>query len=308
MTLQDLRYLVTLADEGHFGRAADVCCVSQPTLSTQLKKLEDELGVLLFERAHKRVVPTPVGRAIIAQARVVLDETAKLRQLAQHGQEPMAGTLRIGVIPTLGPYFLPHLLPQLRATYPQLRLYLREDLTTNLLLQLRAGTLDAVLVALPVEHEGMLVVPLFREPFVLAVPIGHALAQTSEVSEALLAGERLLLLEDGHCLRDHTLAVCGFPARGEAEEFRASSLETLRQMVAVGVGCTLLPSLAAHQPSPSAALMTLRPFLPPAPSRTIGMVWRRSFPRGDTLYALTAFIQAALPPGVYPATPDAPDN
>src|SRR5712692_10108736 len=181
MNLQDVRYLVTLADAGHFGRAAEVCCVSQPTLSTQLKKLEDELGVLLFERSHKRVMPTPVGRTVIAQARVVLDEAAKLRQIAQHGNDPMAGTLRVGVIPTLGPYFLPHLLPQLRATYPHLRLYLREELTAHLLHQLRAGTLDAVLLALPIESAGLEVVSLFREPFLLALPAGHTLAQQSQV-------------------------------------------------------------------------------------------------------------------------------
>jgi len=300
MNLQDLRYLVTLADAGHFGRAAEVCCVSQPTLSTQLKKLEDELGVLLFERANKRVMPTPIGRAIVAQARVVLDEATKLQQLAQHGSDPMAGALRVGVIPTLGPYFLPYLLPQLRVTYPRLRLYLREDLTANLLHQLRTGTLDAVLLALPIDREGFEVAPLFREPFILALPFGHVLTQQSHVQETALAGERVLLLDDGHCLRDQTLAVCGFPPRGESEEFRASSLETLRHMVAVGVGCTLLPALAAAMPSPSVALIELRPFATPVPSRTVGLIWRRSFPRGDTLTSIAELICAQLPPGVMP--------
>jgi LysR family hydrogen peroxide-inducible transcriptional activator len=298
MNFQDLRYLITLADEGHFGRAAEVCCVSQPTLSTQLKKLEDELGVLLFERTNKRVLPTPLGRAIIAQARVVLDEAAKLQQLAQHGSDPMAGTLRVGVIPTLGPYFLPALLPQLRATYPQFRLYLREELTANLLHQLRSGTLDALLLALPIDAEGLEIVPLFCEPFVLALPEGHTLAQKPQVCEADLAGEHVLLLDDGHCLRDQALAICGFPPRRQAEEFRASSLETLRQMVAVGVGCTLLPTLAASIPSPSAPLIALRPFITPVPNRTIGLVWRRSFPRQDTMRSLAEFLRAQLPPGV----------
>lgn len=302
MNLQDLRYLVTLADEGHFGRAAEACHVSQPTLSTQLKKLEDELETLLFERTHKRIMPTPAGRAIITQARVVLDEAAKLQQLARQGHEPMTGTLRLGVIPTLGPYFLPHLLPHLRATYPNFRLYPHEELTTTMLHHLRDGRLDAVLLALPIDSDGLEVVPLFWESFLLALPSGHPLAEQSEIAEADLVGERVLLLADGHCLRDQTLAVCGVPPRGAAEELRASSLETLRQMVAVGIGCTLLPSLAATPAWPSASLIALRPFLPPAPGRTIGLVWRRSFPRGETLQRLVALIQTTLPPGVRPVT------
>lgn len=303
MTLQDLRYLVTLADEGHFGRAAEVCCVSQPTLSTQLKKLEDELGILLFERANKRVLPTPVGHIIVAQARVVLDEAAKLHELAQHSHDPMAGTLRLGLIPTLAPYYLPYLLPQVRDLFPHLRLYLREELTTYLLQQLRTGALDALLVSLPLDDDGFEVLPLFHEPFVLALPPGHTLAQQSQVQEAALASERILLLDDGHCLRDQTLAVCGFRPRGDTDAFRASSLETLRHMVAVGLGCTLLPTLAATMPSPSVSLVELRPFAPPAPSRTIGLVWRRSFPRRDTLHSLAALMRAHLPPGVLAITP-----
>lgn len=298
MNLQDLRYLVTLADEGHFGRAAEVCCISQPTLSTQLKKLEDELEVLLFERANKRVLPTPLGRTIVAQARVVLDEAAKLRTLAQQGNDPMAGSLHLGLIHTLAPYYLPHLLPQLRATYPDLRLYLREELTATLLHQLRIGRLDAVLVALPIHDDGFEVIPLFREPFFLALPQGHALAQQSQVDESALASEHVLLIEDGHCLRDQTLAICGFSPRGDTDEFRASSLETLRHMVAIGIGCTLLPALAAAMPSPSVSLLELRPFTTPAPSRLIGLVWRRSFPRADTLHRLATLIRTQLPPGV----------
>ncbi|MGE3537521.1 MAG: LysR substrate-binding domain-containing protein [Candidatus Tectimicrobiota bacterium] len=301
MTLQDLRYLVTLADEGHFGRSAELCCVSQPTLSTQLKKLEEELGLQLFERAHKRVLPTPLGRVIVAQARVVLDEAAKLQVLARQGSTPMAGILRLGLIHTLAPYYLPHLLPQVHASYPHLRLYLREELTAHLLHQLRTGALDALLLALPVLEDGLEVVPLFHEPFVLALPPGHALARHAEVQEGALANERVLLLDDGHCLRDQTLAVCGFPVRGETDEFRASSLETLRHMVATGLGCTLLPALAAAMPSPSVSLLALRPFAAPAPGRTIGLVWRRSFPRGVTLRHLATLIQQQLPPGVLPA-------
>lgn len=298
MNLQDLRYLVALADEGHFGRAAEACYVSQPTLSTQVKKLEDELDVQLFERTNKHVMPTPLGREIIAQARVVLEEVAKMRQLAQHGRDPMAGPLRLGVIPTLGPYLLPHLVPQIRAMYPKLKLYLREELTLNLLDQLHAGELDALLLALPIDSEGFEVVALFREPFILAVPAGDPLTRKRQVRQSDLQGTHVLLLEDGHCLRNQALAVCGFHLPAGAEDFRASSLETLRQMVAAGVGCTLLPMLAASTPSPGEHLVELRPFTAPVPGRTIGLVWRRSFPRGDTLRALAALIQAHLPPGV----------
>jgi LysR family hydrogen peroxide-inducible transcriptional activator len=298
MNLQDLRYVVALAETRHFARAADTCHVSQPTLSTQIKKLEDELGVVLFERTNKRVTPTAIGQQIIAQARVVLEEATKLQQLAQQGHDPMAGRLQLGVIPTLGPYLVPHLLPRLRQEFPMLKLYLREDLTARLLHQLHAGALDALLLALPIDHTGLESVALFAEPFVLALPREHPLAQKHQVRETDLASAHVLLLEDGHCLRDQALAVCGFPPHGETEVFRASSLETLRQMVAAGVGCTLLPALAAATTSASQHLIALRPFVKPAPHRTIGLVWRHSFPRQNMLRSLAALIRAHLPPGV----------
>jgi LysR family transcriptional regulator, hydrogen peroxide-inducible genes activator len=298
MNLQDLRYVVALAETRHFARAANTCHVSQPTLSTQIKKLEDELGVVLFERTNKRVTPTAVGRQIIVQARVVLEEAAKLQQLAQQGHDPMAGPLQLGVIPTLGPYLLPHLLPRLRQAFPTLKLYLREDLTARLLHQLHAGTLDALLLALPIDHTGLESVALFAEPFILALPTEHPLARKHQVRETDLASAHVLLLEDGHCLRDQALAVCGFPPHGETEAFRASSLEMLRQMVAAGVGCTLLPALAAATTSASEHLIALRPFVTPAPRRTIGLVWRHSFPRQNMLHSLAELIRAHLPPGV----------
>jgi LysR family hydrogen peroxide-inducible transcriptional activator len=298
MTLQDLRYLVMLADTRHFARAAEACHVSQPTLSTQLKKLEDDLGLQLFERTNKRVIPTTIGRDIIAQARVVLDEAAKIPQLAQHGRDPMAGPLRLGVIPTLGPYLMPHLLPPLRTTYPKLKLYLREEITERLLEQLRVGTLDALLLALPINQEGLEVVEMFYEPFVLALPPQHPLTSRPEVREADLVGEHVLLLEDGHCLRNQALAVCGFPPPVGADDFRASSLETLRQMVAAGVGCTLLPVLATTQMAFSEDLVALRAFVTPSPGRTIGLVWRPSFPRVSTVHAIEELIRRHLPPVV----------
>ena len=289
MTLQDLRYVVTLAETRNFARAAEACHVSQPTLSTQIKKLEEELGLALFERTNKRVMPTSAGVELIAQARIVLEEAEKLRQMAHQALDPMAGPLRLGVIPTLGPYLLPHLVPQLRTDYPDLSLYLREDLTANLIERLRTGLLDAILLALPIQTDGLELIELFREPFVMALPKDSPLAGKSEVMETDLVGVPLLLLEDGHCLRDQALAVCGLPRPRGAEDFRASSLETLRQMVAAGVGCTLLPALAANAAGvggtklastklASKELIELRSFAAPVPYRTIGLAARRGFP------------------------------
>ena len=323
MTLQDLRYVVTLAETRNFARAAKACYVSQPTLSTQIKKLEDELGLALFERTNKRVMPTPAGFELIVQARVVLEEAEKLQQMAQQALDPMAGPLRLGVIPTLGPYLLPHLVPQLRADYPRLSLYLREDLTGNLIERLRSGALDAILLALPIQTDGLELIELFREPFVMALPKDSPLAGKSEVMETDLMGVQLLLLEDGHCLRDQALAVCGLPQPRGSEDFRGSSLETLRQMVAAGVGCTLLPALAADAAGTggtklaSDRLIELRPFAAPVPSRTIGLAARRGFPRMEMVRAFAELIKRHAPQGVAliasPRTPaasgaEAPDD
>ncbi len=297
MTLQELRYVVTLAEMKHFARAAEACYVSQPTLSTQIKKLEAELGVKLFERTNKRVLPTPVGAELIAQAQVVLQEAEKLREMAQQAHDPMSGPIQLGVIPTLGPYLLPHLVPQLRAEYPNLRLYLREDLTAMLVERLRTGMLDSILVALPIQSDGLEILELFREPFVVALPVGDPLTKKTEVVETDLVDAALLLLEDGHCLRDQALAVSGFVPRG-GEDFRASSLETLRQMVAAGVGCTLLPGLATRSVSPSESLIELHPFTSPEPSRAIGLAVRRGFPRMEMVQTLAAFIRRHAPEGV----------
>ena len=309
MTLQDLRYVVTLAETRNFARAAKACYVSQPTLSTQIKKLEAQLGLALFERTNKRVMPTPAGSELIAQARVVLEEAEKLQQMAQQALDPMAGPLRLGVIPTLGPYLLPHLVPQLRAQYPRLRLYLREDLTANLIERLRSASLDAILLALPIHTDGLELIELFREPFVMALPKDSPLAGKAEVMETDLMGVPLLLLDDGHCLRDQALAVCGLPQPRGTEDFRASSLETLRQMVAAGVGCTLLPALAADTAGAGGLKLTgaelagkelieLRPFAAPVPYRTIGLAARRGFPRLEMVRTFAELIKRHAPSGV----------
>ena len=219
MTLQELRYLVAVAEEGQVARAAERCHVGQPTLSTQLKKLEDTLGVKLFERGPRGLKPTAAGAPIIAQARIVLEEAQKLRELARTAQDPMAGALRVGAIPTLGPYLLPHLLPAIRKTYPKLRLLLSESLTAQLIEALHRHTLDAALLALPVAHAGFEVMELFREPFELALPIGHRLAKKKHAQPQDLADENLLLLAEGHCLRDQALDVSpheGLPS-GDAD-------------------------------------------------------------------------------------------
>lgn len=304
MNLRDLRYLVALADSGNFARAADTCHVSQPTLSMQIKKLEDQLGVQLFERTSKRAVPTMAAKAIIAQARVVLAEADQLRALARGAGDPFAGPLRLGVIPTLGPYLLPHLLPKIRAAHPKLRLYMREALTAELLAQLRAGKLDACLVALPIDEHGLELEPLFREPFVAALPAQHPLAKKKKLRQADLVGEQILLLEEGHCLRDQTLAVCG-ARRGGDDDYPATSLETLRQMVAAGIGITLMPALATRTSAIGKRLLVFRPFADSTPNRLIALVWRRGYARVAVLHALASLTRAALPPNVNAIKPRA---
>lgn len=297
MTLQELRYLVALADKGHFVRAAEACNVGQPTLSTQLRKLEDYLGVTLFERNKHHLRPTPVGDQIIERARTILTVVDEIRDLASSDRDPMSGPMRLGVIPTLGPYLIPHLLPAIRSNFSSLHLYLREDLTSNLLERLRHGALDALLLALPVRGDDIEVMPLFRETFVVALPKGHALAGQERISETALCGENVLLLEEGHCMRDQALAICGATSSDQREELKATSIETLRQMVAAGVGCTLLPRLAAIPGAGSieSGMVEIRRFEAPEPVRTIGLAWRRGYPREAAVRSLGDLIVANLP-------------
>lgn len=300
MTLKELRYLVALADQGRFGRAAEACHVGQPTLSTQLKKLEDYLGVTLFERNKHYLLPTPVGEEIIERARIALEVVEQIRQLARQGDNPMTGGLRLGVIPTLGPYLVPHLISAIRQACPKLSLYLREDLTANLLERLRQGRLDALVLALPIQGDDIEVMELFREPFMVALPSGHELERKKQIREEELSGHNVLLLEEGHCMREQALAICGSTASTEREELKATSIETLRQMVAANVGCTLLPALAALPGVGSVhnGLVQIRPFAPPVPTRTIGVAWRLRYPREKTIRQLAKLILANLPGGV----------
>jgi len=300
MTLQELKYLVALADHGHFGRAAEACFITQSTLSTQIKKLEDFLGVTLFDRSLKRVTPTPTGREILAAARNIVEESERIRELAKHAQDPMARTIHLGVIPTLGPYYLPHALTLAHKKHPGLRLLLREEMTPQILEHLNDGKLDAGLLALPVNDDSLRVEPLFYEPFFAALPAGHPLAKQSTLKVADIMAEKLLLLDEGHCLRDQALDVCGTGSRGR-EEVRATSLETLRQMVGMGLGLTLLPALAVDAgPRASKRSVEIRPFKAPPPGRTIGLVWRKRAPFPETFERLAATLKASLPSEVEP--------
>ena len=299
MTLQELRYLVALADTGHFGQAAEACFVSQSTLSTGLKKLEDYLGIILFDRSLKRVVPTPIGREIVESARRIVEEAGRIREVASYAKDPMDRTVNLGVIPTLGPYYLPHVLTRVREAHPKLRLLLREEMTPHMLTHLAEGKLDAGLLALPILDPALEVKPLFVEPFLAAVPAGHALAKAKTVDIDTLAKAGLLLLEEGHCLRDQALEACHLQGL-KSEEIRATSLETLRQMVAMGLGVTLIPALACAETSPGTTSVKLKPLSKPGASRTIGLVWRRRSPLAYTLETLAETLAAGLPTGTAP--------
>lgn len=296
VTLRQLRYLVAVADALHFGRAAESCHVSQPSLSAQIQQLEDALGVSLIERTQRRVLLTPAGRDAVARARRILGAVADLAATARSAGKPLGGELRLGAIPTLAPYYLPRVLPCLRRDHPALQLYLREDLTGRLAETLRGGGLDALLLALPVDEPGFECVPLFDEPFHVALPTGHPLTGRAALTDADLAGERLLLLEDGHCFRDQALAVCGLHDGGpERSGFAATSLHTLCEMVAGHIGVTLLPALACPR-TPEG--VETRPFAEPQPTRRIGLVWRKGSPRAPELHLLADYLRDHLPEGV----------
>jgi LysR family transcriptional regulator, hydrogen peroxide-inducible genes activator len=276
MNLRDLRYLVALAEHRHFGRAAEASFVSQPTLSTQIKKLEDELGVTLVERTPRKVLLTQVGKEIVQRAREVLNEVEQIRAIARRTLDPESGTVRLGIFPTLGPYLLPHVVPRIRERFPRLELLLVEEKTEVILKQLREGRLDAGILALPIHDDQLHAQFLFEEPFLLAVPEGHAFAKRKSLKVDDLSDQSLLLLEDGHCLRDQALQVCQLAGASEKSGFRATSLETLRQMVAANVGMTLLPTLSIKPPVARSENIHLMQFRGDVPSRRIAMFWRKS--------------------------------
>ena len=295
MNLRDLKYLVALADHRHFGKAADASFVSQPTLSTQIKKLEEELGVALVERAPRKVMLTPVGREVVERARRVIAEVEQMGEVARRSRDPEAGSVRLGLFPTLGPYLLPHVVPRIRKRFPQLELLLVEEKSDVLLQRLRDGALDAALLALPLHDDQLHAEFLFEEAFLLAVPESHPLASHGPLALDDLASQTLLLLEDGHCLRDQALDVCRTTGAGENGGFRATSLETLRYMVAAGVGVTLLPRLATAAPVAPLPGLVVREFAGDAPFRDIVLAWRPSSTHAGVLTELASIVRENIP-------------
>jgi LysR family hydrogen peroxide-inducible transcriptional activator len=294
MNLKDLKYLVALADTGHFGKAAERTFVSQPTLSAQLKKLEEYLGVKLVERQPKNVQLTDVGKQIVVRARRMLDEGDEIVALARSNTDPFAGKLKVALIPTIGPYLLPRVMQKIRKALPHLGLMLYEYQTEALLKRLRDGEIDLGIMALPAIADGIESRALYQENFTVALPNNHPLAAKGSIKVQDLKGHTLLLLEDGHCLRDQALEVCSRVDVKEAEDFRATSLETLRQMVVAGLGITLLPEMAVESPFGSQRGLTIRQFAKPAPSRTVGAVWRKTTTRAAAIGALCDVIDGVM--------------
>lgn len=291
MTLRELEYLVALAKYRHFGRAAEACLVSQPTLSAQIKKLEDELGVALVERDSRGVILTSYGHETAARARKILLEIQQLKESVEQNQNPEAGTIRLGAFPTLGPYLLPHVVSPARQRFPDLEFLLIEEKSTSLLARLREGEIDAAILALPIADNQLRTEFLFEERFLLAVPNSHPFARRSSIGIGELEDHDLMLLEDGHCLRDQALEVCGFSGATERSSFRATSLETLRQMVSADVGITLLPELATLNQGTLATGIHLLNFSDSRPSRQIALCWRKSSAREPLFLKLAALFK-----------------
>ena len=303
MTLTELRYIVTLAQEQHFGRAAERCHVSQPTLSVGVKKLEDELGVLIFERSKSAVRLTPVGEGIVAQAQKVLEQAQGIRELAQAGKNQLAAPLKVGAIYTVGPYLFPHLIPQLHKVAPDMPLYIEENFTHVLRDKLRTGELDAIIVALPFHEADVLTKPLYDEPFFVLMPADHPWTARASIEAELLNDKSLLLLGEGHCFRDQVLEACPSSRKGgEAHPHttvESSSLETIRHMVASGLGVSVLPFTAVDSHHYAPGVLEVRPFTPPVPYRSVAIAWRASFPRPRAIEVLADAIRlcsVARPP------------
>jgi LysR family hydrogen peroxide-inducible transcriptional activator len=302
MTLTELRYIVAVARERHFGRAAEACFVSQPTLSVAIKKLEEELEVKLFERGGSEVSVTPVGEDIVRQAQAVIEQAANIKEIAKRGQDPLAAPLRLGIIYTIGPYLLPELVRRVIELSPQMPLMLQENFTVRLLEMLRAGELDCAILAEPFPDTGLAIAPLYDEPFLAALPKGHALASRKSVSAEELKQQTMLLLGTGHCFRDHVLEVCpefarfSSDAEGIRKTFEGSSLETIKHMVASGMGVTVVPQLSVD--SEAQPHVRFVPFSKPVPSRRVVLAWRRSFTRYEAIAALRNAVVSCELPGV----------
>ena len=302
MTLNELRYIVALAREKHFSRAADACFVSQPTLSVAIKKLEEELDVKLFERGGHEISTTAIGEAILEQAQKVLEHVALLRETAKRDKDPLNGPIKLGVIYTIAPYLLPELVGIAIQKFPQMPMILQENFTVKLLEMLRSGEIDAAIMAEPFVDHGLAIAPLYEEPFWVAVPRNHTLAQRKSISPEEIKQHTMLLLGTGHCFRDQVLEVCPEFARnstdteGIRKSFEGSSLETIKHMVASGMGITVVPRLSI--PKEKNQLLHYLPFSAPTPSRRVVLVWRRSFTRYEAIAALRNAINACNLPGI----------
>ena len=311
MTLTELKYIVAVARAKHFGHAAEACYVAQPTLSVAIKKLEDELGVMLFERGGAEISVTPLGAQIVAQAERVLEQTAAIKELAKQNKDPLAGPLRLGVIYTIGPYLLPPLVKAMIADVPQMPLILQENFTVRLLEMLRQGELDAAIMALPLPEHGMAMKDLYDEPFVVAMPHSHGWTARTSIASEDLKTENMLLLGNGHCFRDQVLEVCpemarfSSPGNGMQRTFEGSSLETIRHMVASGIGLTVLPRASVPDMAAQDGMLQFRPFDEPAPSRRVVIVWRKSFTRKAAIDAICDAVAQCALPGITPLCTDA---
>jgi LysR family hydrogen peroxide-inducible transcriptional activator len=309
MTLTELKYIVAVARERHFGRAAEACFVSQPTLSVAIKKLEDELNVQIFERGTSEVSVTSIGEQIVTQAQRVLEQTLAIKEIAKQGKDPLVGPLRLGVIYTIGPYLLPTLVKQMIKRVPQMPLMLQENYTLKLIELLKQGEIDVAIMALPFPETGLMLRPLYDEPFVVALPSGHAWENRPRIDAEDLKQETMLLLGSGHCFRDHVLGVCpelmrfSQNADGIQKTFEGSSLETIRHMVASGVGITVLPRTSVQEVKPHAGgvdsgLLSYVAFDEPVPDRRVVLAWRKSFTRMPAIEAICDAINACELPGV----------
>lgn len=304
MTLTELKYIVALARERHFGRAAEACFVSQPTLSVAIKKLEEELGVQLFERGGYEVAVTPIGERIVEQAQHVLEQTSAIRSIAELGKDPLAGPLRVGVIYTIAPYLLPQLVRVMIRDVPQMPLLLQENFTVRLLELLRQGDIDLAILADPYPDQGLMSLGVYDEPFIVALPQAHPWANRQAIRSIELKEQTMLLLGSGHCFRDHVLDVCPELSRysqssaGIQKTFEGSSLETIRHMVAAGIGITVLPFTACNAPRSDDDLLRYVPFEDPPPYRRVSLAWRKSFTRMAAIDALREAIFKSDLPGV----------
>ncbi|MDI9819082.1 MULTISPECIES: LysR substrate-binding domain-containing protein [unclassified Legionella] len=291
MNLRDLQYFVTLAEVMHFGEAAKRCHISQPTLSMQIKKLEEELGITLFERTNKQVMLTDSGRTLVGKARQILTQAAEMKDVARAASDPYSGELRLGVIPTLAPYLLPHVMPEFQTSFPRLRVWLLEEKTHELVDKLASGQLDAAIMATPVEADFSKQI-LFEEPFYFASAFDPINKNQTEMQLTGLAGQPIMLLEEGHCLREQAMEVCKLAKTETRVDFTATSLETLRLMVQAGIGVTLLPALAVYNNKPDN--LQCIPFAKPAPFRTIALYWRPGSVKSDCLQAIATLIRAKV--------------